>query len=89
MIRQISFIAIVAIGLVVFIGTSIAPAALAFFPGGNTIQSIKQTNNCANADCSNHATNTANPQGTTVQSISQVNNCKNADCSNSATNTVK
>ena len=31
MIRQISF-AIVAIGLVIFIGTSIAPGALAFFP---------------------------------------------------------
>lgn len=90
MIRQISFIAIVAIGLVVFIGTSIAPAALAFFPGGNTFQSIKQANNCFEADCSNHATNTANPQGTnTVQSISQVNDCAKADCSNSATNTVK
>jgi hypothetical protein len=49
MIRQISF-AIVAIGLVIFIGTSIAPAALAFFPGGNTFQSIKQANNCFDAN---------------------------------------
>jgi hypothetical protein len=91
MIRQISFIAIVVIGLVVFIGTSVTPAAFAFFPqGASTSQSIKQANNCFEADCSNHATNTANPQGTnTVQSISQVNVCAKADCSNSATNTVK
>jgi hypothetical protein len=90
MIRQIRFIAIVAIGLVVFIGTSLAPAAFAFPQGANTIQSIKQANYCFEAGCSNQASNTATSQHTnTVQSISQVNVCAKADCSNSATNTVK
>ena len=90
MIRQISFIAIVAIGLVVFIGNSIAPAAFAFFPGGNTFQSIKQANFCSESFCSNQAMNTANPQGTsTSQSIDQLNACSKSVCVNSASNTVK
>jgi hypothetical protein len=91
MIRQISFIATIAIGLVVFIGTSVASAAFAFFPqGASTSQSIKQANFCQEAYCSNHASNTANPQGgSTSQSISQVNACKEAVCTNTASNTVK
>jgi len=90
MIRQISFIAIVAIGLIVFIGTSHAPAALAFFQGGNTFQSIKQANFCSQSFCSNQASNTANPQGaSTVQSINQLNACSKSVCLNSASNTVK
>ncbi len=93
MIKQISFIAIVAIGLVLFLGTSVAPAAFAFWPGqqgASTSQSIKQANFCQEAYCSNYATNSANPQGgSTSQSISQVNACKEAVCTNSASNTVK
>ncbi len=93
MISQISFVAIVAIGLVVFIGTSAAPAAFAFWAGqqgATTSQSIKQANFCFEAYCSNHATNTANTQGAnTVQSINQVNACAEAVCKNSASNSVK
>jgi hypothetical protein len=55
MIGQISFIAIVAIGLVVFIGTSLTPAAFAFPQGVNTVQSIRQANYCFEAGCSNQA----------------------------------
>jgi hypothetical protein len=95
MIRQISFIAIGAIGLVLFVGTSVAPAAFAFLggqgqQGAGTSQSIKQANFCQEAYCANQAMNTANPQGgSTSQSISQVNACKEAVCTNTASNTVK
>jgi hypothetical protein len=93
MIRQISFIAIGAIGLVLFVGTSVAPAAFAFWPGqqgAGTSQSIKQANFCQEAYCANQAMNTANSQGgSTSQSISQVNACKEAVCTNTASNTVK
>jgi hypothetical protein len=88
MIRQISFFVVVAIGLVVFIGTSVAPAAFASW--GWSSRYIKQANLCYRADCLNYGSNTANPQGTsTSQSINQLNVCGKSECTNIASNTVK
>lgn len=92
MIRQISLIAIGAIAIGVFLGTSLAPAATAmgfFFP--RNIQSINQVNQCNQGSfCTNAGTNTANSfPFSSRQSISQLNECSASTCENTATNTVK
>jgi hypothetical protein len=87
-------IAIGAIAIGVFLGTSLAPAALAmgffnpFFP--TNMQSITQTNMCSNSVCSNSASNNANffPFSSS-QSITQTNACTNSQCTNNAMNTVR
>jgi hypothetical protein len=87
-------IAIGAIAIGVFLGTSLAPAALAmgffnpFFP--RSTQSITQTNMCSNSSCSNSASNNANffPFSSS-QSITQANACSNSQCTNIASNTIR
>ncbi len=90
MIRQISMIAIAAIAIGVFLGTSLTSAAIAmgFFPS-NT-QSITQANECTLSTCINTASNNANSfPFSSRQSITQANECTLSTCINTASNNVR